>query len=99
VRPQSWFTYLSLDAPEQQVTYDLGISTTGVIHLAPYGTPPMAVTAGAHAQVLPAWIPTLPLNTPEWAAGFLISTLVILLAVFWARRRAKSRAKLPVEAS
>src|SRR5215831_15822658 len=43
VRATSWLTYLTLDAPEPKVTYDMGVSSTGVIRIAPYGTAPMAV--------------------------------------------------------
>ena len=35
VRSDSWWTYLSLDAPDSAVTYDMGISPTDVIRLAP----------------------------------------------------------------
>ena len=64
VRPDSWLTYLSLDAPDAKVTYDLGITSRGVIQLAPFGTPPMAVVDGQASQ-LPAWLPGLPLGTPQ----------------------------------
>jgi len=73
VRPNSWLTYLSLDAPDSKVTYDLGVSSRNVIHLAPFGTPPMAV-AGGQASRLPAWLPGLPLGTPQtllWLIGLL----------------------------
>ena len=64
VRPDSWLTYLSLDAPDSKVTYDLGITSRGVIQLAPFGTPPMAAVDGQASQ-LPAWLPGLPLGTPQ----------------------------------
>jgi Uncharacterized protein conserved in bacteria (DUF2330) len=64
VRPDSWLTYLSLDAPDSKVTYDLGITSRGVIQLAPFGTPPMDVVGGQASQ-LPAWLPNLPLGTPQ----------------------------------
>ena len=78
VWPGSWFTYLSLDAPSTQVTYDLGISNTGVIRLAPFGTPPMAVVDKTSSQDLPSWIPTFPMNTPQWAVGLLLIALLAL---------------------
>src|SRR5579859_94968 len=62
VQPHSWFTALSLDAPSSAVTYDMGIATNGVIRLAPYGTPPMAVVDGKKSQELPTWIPSLPVG-------------------------------------
>src|SRR6266446_2153046 len=65
VRSNSWLTYLSLDAPEPTVTYDLGVSPSGVIRLAPYGTPPMAVVDGRSSQESPAWLPQFPLGTPQ----------------------------------
>ncbi len=65
VRPDSWLTYLSLNAPEPTVTYDLGVSPSGVIRLAPYGTPPMAVVDGQSSHEPPAWVPRLPLNAPQ----------------------------------
>jgi hypothetical protein len=94
VRPNSWFTYLSLDAPSEQVTYDLGISNAGVIRLAPFGTPPMAVVDRALSTELPSWLPTLPLNTPQWVEGFLIAALAICLMVFliWRARSKRKRA-------
>ncbi len=90
VWPNSWFTYLNLDAPSEQVTYDLGISTSGVIHLAPFGTPPMEVGSDTHP--LPSWVPTLPMNTPQWVEAIVGIALVVLLVVFLVRRRrAKAR--------
>jgi len=65
VRPDSWLTYLSLDAPDRAVTYDMGISSKGVIHLAPFGTPPVAVVDGQVSHDLPAWLPRLPMGTPQ----------------------------------
>ncbi len=65
VRSDSWLTYLSLDAPDSVVTYDMGISPTGVIRLAPFGTPPMAVVDGQRSRELPRWVPGLPMGTPQ----------------------------------
>src|SRR5262245_1915931 len=65
VSPESWLTYLTLNAPEPSVTYDLGVSSKGVIRLAPYGTPPMAVVGGQSHHDLPGWLPRLPLGTPQ----------------------------------
>ncbi|HEU5375072.1 MAG TPA: DUF2330 domain-containing protein [Ktedonobacteraceae bacterium] len=86
VRPDSWFTYLSLDATEPQVTYDLGITNNGVIRLAPFGTPPMAIVDGMRAQELPGWIPTLPMYTPQWVEAGLAVLLAALLTFFLVRR-------------
>ncbi len=81
VRPDSWLTYLSLDAPASNVTYDLGVSSRGVIHLAPFGTQPMAVVDGQASQ-LPSWLPGLPLGTPQtvlWLIFFLGAGSVLFL--------------------
>ncbi len=72
----SWLTYLSLDAPEPAVTYDLGVSPSGVIRLAPYGTPPMVVVDGRVSHEPPVWLPRLPLGTPQ-----ILLTVVILLSI------------------
>jgi hypothetical protein len=72
VRPDGWLTYLSLDAPDTKVTYDMGISSTGVIRIAPYGTAPMAVVDGVTSR---EWPLRLPFGAPQVAL-----TLAILLA-------------------
>ena len=65
----SWITYLNLDAPDTTVTYDLGISSNGVIRLAHFGTPPMAVTDSLTTQALPFWLPQMPIGTPQVLLG------------------------------
>src|SRR6266516_1606619 len=94
VRSNSWLTYLSLDAPETAVTYDLGISPTGVIRLAPYGTPPMAVVDGQESHELPAWLPGLPMGTPRVALtlAFLLGIACTVLLILRARVHPKSNA-------
>jgi hypothetical protein len=72
VRPDGWLTYLTLDAPEPKVTYDMGVSPTGVIRIAPYGTAPMAVVDGVASHEWPA---RFPLGAPQVAL-----TLALLLA-------------------
>ncbi|HVB75833.1 MAG TPA: DUF2330 domain-containing protein [Ktedonobacteraceae bacterium] len=72
VWPNSWLTYLTLDAPDSAVTYDLGVSSSGVIHLAPFGTSPMAVVDSQAARNLPDWLPRFPLGTPQFLLGVLI---------------------------
>ena len=96
VRPKSWFTYLSLDAPSEQETNDLGISNPGVIRLASFGTPPLAVVDGTRSQEIPGWVPTLPLNTPQWFEGFLVAALVVGAVIFLIRR---SKSKRSVKAA
>lgn len=68
--PSSWVTYLSLDAPDTSVTYDLGLTSDGVIRLAPFGTAP--ARSGDVANVVP--VPHMPLGTPE----AVLAALVIL---------------------
>lgn len=91
VRSDSWLTYLSLDAPDTKVTYDMGISSTGVIRLAPFGTAPMAVVDGQMARELPAWLPGLPLGTPQVAQvlSLLLGIVVVLFLFFKVRTRSK----------
>lgn len=96
VRSASWLTYLSLDAPEPTVTYDLGVSPSGVIRLAPYGTPPMSVVDGQLSNEPPTWLPQLPLGAPQ-----VLLTLVILLSIgvglfliVRGKRRARVRAQV-----
>ena len=89
VRSDSWLTYLSLDTPNTTVTYDMGISSTGVIRLAHFGTPPMAVVDGQNAHELPAWLPTLPMGAPQFTQtlAFLLGLLGILFLAYRARVR------------
>lgn len=91
VRQDSWFTYLSLDTPSEQVTYDLGISNAGVIRLAPFGTPPLTVVDRSRSQELPSWILTLPMHTPQWVEGFLLVALALGLTLFMVRRARSKR--------
>ena len=87
VRSDSWLTYLSLDTPSTTVTYDMGISSTGVIRLAHFGIPPMAVVDGQNTHDFPAWLPTLPMGTPQFtqALAFLLGLVGILFLVYKAR--------------
>jgi hypothetical protein len=48
LKPGGWLTYLTLSAPANTVTYDMGVSASGVIHVAAYGTRPMLVADGRH---------------------------------------------------
>ena len=93
VWPSGWLTYLNLNAPAPAVTYDLGISPTGVIRLAPFGTAPMAVVDGQMPHELPSWLPRMPIGTPQAVLGaaVLLSLGSSLFLILLARRRAKSR--------
>jgi len=92
----SYMTYLTLDAPSDAVTYDMGISSTGVIKLAHFGTAPMAVVDGPVASNLPAWVPLLPLGTP----GVLLYLLIVvsIVAGIILIVRGKRRAHIRMEA-
>jgi hypothetical protein len=96
VTPESWLTYLTLNAPEPTVTYDLGVSSNGVIRLAPYGTPPMAVVDGQSHHDLPGWVPRLPLGTPQ--VVLIVFTLLCIgggiFLIVRSRRHARVRASV-----
>jgi hypothetical protein len=98
VRPDGWLTYVSLDAAENAVTYDLGVSPRGVIRLAPFGTPPMNVVDDAGSSV-PSWLPNLPLGTPEALLTILIvlSIIAVLFFFFRGKRRAESQKHIPAK--
>jgi hypothetical protein len=89
----SWLTYLNLDAPDSTVTYDLGMSQNGVIRLAHFGTPPMAVGDAQATQALPSWLPLMPIGTPQVLLGVVIVLCITGVAalVF----RGKTRSHLP----
>lgn len=86
VRPDSWLTYLSLDAPGHTVTYDMGITSMGVIKLARYGTNPMAVVDGPGLNHPAANLPKLPIGSGR-SALVLLALTVIVGAIFWVDRR------------
>ncbi|HJT58372.1 MAG TPA: DUF2330 domain-containing protein [Ktedonobacteraceae bacterium] len=93
VPSNSWLTYVSLDAPDTSVTYDMGISSTGVIRIASFGTPPAQVGDGPQSHALPGWLPTLPLGTPEVARTllFVLGIVVGLYLIFRVRARRLAR--------
>jgi hypothetical protein len=88
----SWVTYLNLDAPDSTVTYDLGIGPNGVIRLAHFGTPPMAVSDSLTTQALPSWLPQMPIGTPQVLLGVLLVFAIGsgLFMIFRARGRSKT---------
>src|SRR6266568_3260688 len=91
VRSNAWLTYLSLDAPDTTVTYDMGITPNGVIRLAPFGTAPMAVVDGQTSRELSAWLPNLPIGTPQIAQvlSLLLGITLALYLFFKVRTRSK----------
>ena len=77
VRRDSWLTYLSLNAPDSKVTYDMSVTPMGVVKVAPFGTKPMAIVDGNSTQPLDA--PTAPMGT---AQTLLVLGLVIGAAMW-----------------
>jgi hypothetical protein len=98
VRPDGWLTYLSLDAPSEEVTYDMGVTSRGVIRVAPFGTAPMAIGGGIPSHALPSWLPSLPIGTPEvvLAITLLIGFVVLLYIIY---RPKSGRTKTPSHVS
>ncbi len=68
----SWVTYLSLDAPDTTVTYDLNVAQNGVIRLSQFGTSPMAAIESPAAHELTSWLPQMPIGTPQVLLGVLL---------------------------
>ncbi|HEX9036996.1 MAG TPA: DUF2330 domain-containing protein [Ktedonobacterales bacterium] len=95
VRSDSWLTYLSLDAPAEQVTYDLNVSPDGIMRLTHFGTSPTA--AIGDASVLPAWLPRLPLGAPDVVipAGLLLLLIGGLAGMAGRERRLQRASRLP----
>ena len=90
VPSDAWLTYLTLNAPEPQVTYDLSLSPAGVIQLAPFGTPLTAFERDA--RDLPGWLPQAPIGTPQVALGvaILFGLALLVVVVIRSNRRAAS---------
>jgi hypothetical protein len=93
----AWLTYLQLDAPPPEVTYDLGVSSSGVIHVAPFGTRPDLVAADPSVGNLPSWLPRLPLGTPEvaLAVAVVLAGVGALAWLAWRERRPVAPRVLP----
>ena len=79
VRKDSWLTYLTLNAPDDKVTYDLSVTPMGVVKVAPFGTKPMAIVDGTPATTKALDAPTAPMGT---ATTLLILGLVIGAALW-----------------
>ena len=84
VRPDGWLTYLSLDAPAANVTYDLSVTPDGVMQLTHFGASPTAASASANA--LPGWLPRLPLGAPQAALAVALVALALGGLALLARR-------------
>jgi hypothetical protein len=82
MQPGGWLTYVNLSAPATSVTYDMGISLGGVIHVAAYGTTPMQVTDGHHdlgAASAAAVYPGDGVSLPPGIRTLLLQLVVILV--------------------
>jgi hypothetical protein len=79
VRRDGWLTYLSLDAPDNKVTYDMSVTPMGVVKVAPFGTKPMAIVDGDATATPATDLPTAPLGT---AMTLLVVALVVGAAMW-----------------
>ncbi|HET8906830.1 MAG TPA: DUF2330 domain-containing protein [Ktedonobacterales bacterium] len=81
VPSNAWLTYLTLNSTEPQVTYDLSLSSAGVIELSPFGT--SLATFDRTSRALPGWVPQLPLGTPQTAllVGIIVGLATLLVVV------------------
>jgi Uncharacterized protein conserved in bacteria (DUF2330) len=93
VPSDAWLTYLTLNAPEPQVTYDLSLTPAGVIELAPFGTSLATVERNTHS--LPGWMPQLPIGTPQVA--LLVAIILGLVALLIVVIRRGERTAAPAE--
>jgi hypothetical protein len=84
VRKDSWLTYLSLNAPDAKVTYDMSVTPMGVVKVAPFGTKPMAIVDGSPRGTQALDVPTAPMGT---AMTLLVLGLVIGAAAWILRPR------------
>jgi hypothetical protein len=84
VPSDAWLTYLTLNATEPQVTYDLSLTNAGVIQLSPFGT--ALSTAARNGHDLPGWLPQLPIGTPQFALLVAIILGLVALLIMVIRR-------------
>ena len=79
VRRDSWLTYLTLNAPDSKVTYDMSVTPMGVVKVAPFGTKPMAIVDGTAAANRALDAPTAPMGT----AMMLLILGIVIGAALW----------------
>jgi hypothetical protein len=79
VRRDSWLTYLTLNAPDDKVTYDMSVTPMGVVRVAPFGTKPMAIVDGNAIATQPLDVPTAPMGT----AMTLLILGIVIAAALW----------------
>ena len=79
VRRDSWLTYLTLNAPDEKVTYDMSVTPMGVVKVAAFGTEPMAIVDGKAVANRPLDVPTAPMGT----AMTLLLLGIVIAAALW----------------
>jgi hypothetical protein len=79
VRRDSWLTYLTLNAPDTKVTYDMSVTPMGIVKVAPFGTKPMAIVDGTALATRPMDAPTAPMGT----AMTLLILGIVIAAALW----------------
>jgi hypothetical protein len=79
VRRDSWLTYLTLNAPDSKVTYDMSVTPMGIVKVAPFGTKPMAIVDGTAAANRALDAPTAPMGTPM----ALLILAIVIGAALW----------------
>jgi len=75
----SWLTYLTLNAPDNKVTYDMSVTPMGVVKVAPFGTKPMAIVDGTPTRARALDAPTAPMGT----AMTLLILGIVIGAALW----------------
>ncbi|HXM51905.1 MAG TPA: DUF2330 domain-containing protein [Candidatus Binatus sp.] len=75
----SWLTYLTLNAPDDKVTYDMSVTPMGIVKVAPYGTKPMAIVDGTPTRARALDGPTAPMGT----AMTLMILGIVIGAALW----------------
>ncbi len=89
VPQQGWLSYLTLNAPSPQVTYDMSVTPDGGVRLASMGVGPVA---GAKLPALaPAPAPAPRWRTPLIAGGIVLGGLVLAAVISLAGLRLRRR--------
>ena len=78
VRRESWLTYLSLDAPDKKVTYDMSVTPMGVIKIATFGTKPMEIVDGNQKLTRSTDLPSAPMGSAA-----LVVLLMAMMVTVW----------------
>ena len=86
VRRDSWLTYLTLNASDDKVTYDMSVTPMGIVKVAPFGTKPMAIVDGKTDANRLLDAPTAPMGT-----GMTLLVLgIVIAAALWIYRPRKA---------